>query len=116
MRAALCNSDAGARDQVLHRAEDEQHLASSGERRDSRPDVERDVAQRLAFDVTFAGVDTGSDLDAERANGPSGAAEKLVPRFLEQIGSLLIVLQQGPRSDAGSARCSAEQWQLLKLR
>ena len=63
--AALLEDDARAGDDVLDRARDE-HLAGKGGRSDSRADVDRDSADAVVGLLDLAGVDAGSQLEAER--------------------------------------------------
>src|SRR6185503_1857614 len=58
---AFGEDDARARDQVCHRAGD-QDLVRGRERRDARADVDRDAPQISVRDLDLAGVDPGPDL------------------------------------------------------
>src|SRR5688500_6166751 len=74
MRAALAELEAGAGDEILHRA-GHQHLARVRRARDARPDVDGDVRQLAA--ERFAGSSQNTSMfeihpgTSTRSRGPS---------------------------------------------
>jgi hypothetical protein len=82
--AAMGEVGAGAGRVIPDRARDED-LAGCRERRDPRPDVERDPGELVALQAAIAGMDAGADLEPEPAHG-RGARERAAhrrPRVVE---------------------------------
>src|SRR5438477_4237938 len=71
MGAAVVEGEPGAGDEILDGLRDE-HLARPGERGDPCPGVDGDAADLRPVELTFAGVDTGADLDAQLPDSLAG--------------------------------------------
>lgn len=73
MNVAILEAESGSRDEVPHRAGDE-HLIGCRQRGHPRPDVNGDASKLLSDRLALAGMQPGTYLDSERANGvPDGA-------------------------------------------
>ena len=66
MLAAVVEREAGADDEVLDRARDED-LAGAGERCDACGDVDREAGDVVALDLDLSDVEAGTDLQSELA-------------------------------------------------
>src|SRR3954447_435805 len=79
VHATVGELDSGAGDEVGDGARDE-HLARPRSGAHARADVHRDAAHiSVAHQLALAGVQTGADLDAERANRVAGRARAANP-------------------------------------
>src|ERR1051325_2933556 len=65
--AAVAKRQVRADDEILDRARD-QHFVRPGQRADARRDVQRDAGKAVTDSLHFAGVETGTDLEAEGAH------------------------------------------------
>src|SRR5437764_13783900 len=73
VRAAVREPEPRAGDEVAHGAR-HQDLAGPGERRDAGADVHGDPAELRPHHLTLARVETGADLEAERAHAVADRA------------------------------------------
>src|SRR5689334_21628625 len=73
VEAAVDEREVGTADEVAHRARDE-HFPTLGERGDARPGVHHDSGEVVASHLTFTGVQSRPDLEAEALHIPGDLA------------------------------------------